>query len=519
MARPALGSRAFGLNTLGLILLGLMAPALLGPASRPAAAQGDELAAQRLFFEAQRLEQEGDAEGALREYGVLVQRFPATAQAPQALLRQAWLEVGRGNPKNAQDLVQRLIDGYPDDATAAGAYVLLGRLRADAPASQNDLEQARAELGRVPLLFGRDAYPDLPARSEARVRAGEISLGLGAYQDAAASFVSAIEEETPSPWTARARFGLARVLLADGQWVAAADVLQRIVTTSAAALPEGDPQWAEVARRRLTLVHRLRIRPAAGRPRWSGARLLSLPGVLLKKPVGIAARDDGRLVIADDGQKMALVVSTTGVVESRVPVDDPGLPWWNGEEAYLPAGSRVHLLISNAAQGFPVYKGKERQPAEGLWAGARGQFGQWYLLDRDTDSVLGYAPVGGRPGVLAGGDPQDLALDSRDRVYVLDRKANTVVRLRPDGGSDGIVARGDWDRPQALAIDPLDNLYVLDRGNAQVLVFDPEGKRLEVLGPQLPGGIELRSPQDLAVDGSGRLWIADSKLAAVVVVE
>jgi hypothetical protein len=39
------------------------------------------------------------------------------------------------------------------------------------------------------------------------------------------------------------------------------------------------------------------------------------------------------------------------------------------------------------------------------------------------------------------------------------------------------------------------------------------------VGPDLGAGIELRQPVDVAVDGAGRLFIADAKLPYVLVLE
>ncbi len=78
---------------------------------------------------------------------------------------------------------------------------------------------------------------------------------------------------------------------------------------------------------------------------------------------------------------------------------------------------------------------------------------------------------------------------------------------------------GAWKRPVALDVDPLGNIYVLDRGHRTLEMFSPAGKRQARIGPQLGGGVELRKPADLAVDGSGRIFIADSDLPHVVMLD
>ena len=81
------------------------------------------------------------------------------------------------------------------------------------------------------------------------------------------------------------------------------------------------------------------------------------------------------------------------------------------------------------------------------------------------------------------------------------------------------VERDLGRRPQALDVDELGNLYILDRDSGRISVYQPDGQLMATLGPQLPGGLELRNPLDLAVDGAGRLLVVDGKLSTLVVVE
>jgi hypothetical protein len=81
------------------------------------------------------------------------------------------------------------------------------------------------------------------------------------------------------------------------------------------------------------------------------------------------------------------------------------------------------------------------------------------------------------------------------------------------------VLSGDWRRAEAVAADRLGNTYVLDRDARQVYMYSAAGEETGVIGPSLSDGIQLRRPEDLAVDGSGRLLIADRDVRALIVLE
>ncbi len=477
-------------------------------------------AAGRLLLEASRLQKNGDTLAALKEYELLIERFPESLQAEEALFLLIQGRAQQGDREGAEVAARRLTRDYPRSPYAAAGYVLLAEMLTENPKSPQDVEEARTTLHRVPLLFGRESYPRLDWRHRARVESGRLSLQLGEASRAAAAFVSAIEEETSSPWTSQARVGLAEILLAEGDWVAAADELQRVLLhNESSGHPEADPGAAADARRRLTLIHRLFLRPASGQNSWLQARILTVPGMLLKKPVGVSANDAGHLLVADRGSGTVVELGAGGAVTNRRQAKDPGRPWWSGGEAFLSDGADLRRMEDLWSKTFVARNGSKAEPVKEIASGERGAFGQWYLLDSKASRVVVFVPRGSYLNTLASGDPVDLAQDSRGRMYVLDAKANRVTRYSANGEVLGLAARGDWQKPVAVAVDAAGRIYVLDRASARVDIFATDGTRLTSLGPQLPGGITLRNPLDLTVDGSGRLIIADNRLHGVLVLE
>jgi len=490
-------------------------------------AQQDPEAAVRLYAGAQQQEQEGDLEGALRNYALMVQQFPTASIADDALLRVARGRWTMRDEAAARIAIDSLKSDYARSPGAAGAFVLDGDIRVATARRFDDLEEAREQYRNAVLLFGRTEFPNLEWRSQALLRAGDVSVLMGEPDDAAAAFLAAIEDEPHSEWTEPARLRLATVLMRNGQWAAAAEILQRIIDGGAEeGTGDGESSGAEViaaARRRLELGYRLLSRPEQSLSPWTGARQVRFSGPQIKDPEGIAAAEDNRIIIVDTGIPLIAVVEIDGTLSTRLPSSDAYHPWWAADNmtAHIPVKRSVSLPISRQRQEFEIPDGDEMKPLEGITAGARGIYRQWLLLDSNRKEVMLFDESAELMSTLMGQDsePVDVAVDRRGRFYVLDRRAKAVFRFGAGGGGRVSFVQREWRRPEALAIDGLDNVYVLDRDAKTIEVFSPEGVLLWQLGPQLPGGIELKSPRDLGVDGSGRIYIADRSLKAFLVLE
>jgi TolA-binding protein len=497
--------------------------AAVAVSSAPLRAQQDPDAALRLFADAERLAAAGDLEAALRNWELLVQQFADAGVADDALLRVAEGRWALGDVDAARLAIARLKQDYARTPGAAGAFVLDGRLRVATGQGPEDLVAAREAFRNVVLLFGRAEYPDLTWRAEALVRAGEVSALLGEPQAAAAAFLAAVEDEPHSAWKPAARLQLATVLMRSADWAPAAEILQRLIDEHGGAEDEAGAV-AAAARRRLELGYRLLSRPARGQQPWSGARQLRIAGPQLDEPVGIDASEDDRLLIVDTGIPLIAIVEADGSLSHRVPSSDAYHPWWGapGATPYVATQRSVLIPVSRERREFAVPENNETKPLEQIVAGARGIFRQWLLVDAGRRQLLQFDESGGFLGALMdGGDtePVDIAADHLGRFHVLDRRAEAVYRFDAAAGERTRVVQRDWQRPEAIAVDGLGNVYVLDRDAKTIDVFDAAGALRWQLGPQLPGGIELRSPRDLTVDGSGRIYVADRDLKAFLEVE
>lgn len=493
------------------VALGLALVAAPAPAQQPAA--------QRLLREAARLAEGGSEEAALQELTLLVQQFPADRLAAAAWLRIAELRRARGERDAAAQALGRLLGDHGRSAEAAAGILLQAEMAVDEAQGLADLSAARNAFRRVALLFGRELYPRLEARRAARIRSGEVALLLDDPDAAAAELLAALEDEptdAADPVLAgRARVGLARAWIAAGQWTAAAAVLEEATREGAA-----DDAWRARARRLASLLERRVLRPMSGQRPWLTSGRFPPAGLELRQPAGVAAAPDGRLLVIDEKLPLVALLDPRGQETARQPLGDVTRPGWlaSGQPFAVADGG---VVLPFDATSYAFVEPRKSAPLKNLIAAQPGIFGDWFVAAKGWRSVI-HAPAG-RPSreLLAEGRPEvvDLARGELGRVYVLDARAGQVVRLGREGVGDVVVLTGDWKKPAALDVDELGYLYVLDRGERTVDLFAPGGQRLARVGPDLGNGLELRQPVDVAVDGAGRLFIADAKLPYVLVLE
>ncbi len=410
--------------------------------------------------------------------------------------------------------------------------------------SAEELEAARGELLSLAMRSPRDLHPEFPDRSRALVEAAALGRRLGATNAAAGELLQVLEREPESEWTPRAHLELADVLLDRGDWRLAADHLRQ-ARTGALARNEGaipgasivDGSGVDVARlalERMTRIHRLLLRPLAGRSPWTRSDIHLPPDYLpdplkLKRPRTIAAGPWGELLAADGdrvvllgpGRETAASREMRGIERASLVPSGP----LGGSTALVATANsvlRVEAAGGAAAVSFQRPSGGRLDQIVGVY---RGPFGRWVVLSRRLDVVLRYDRNGRlldySPSTLE--QPVDLAPGPGGTFHVLDAGSRSsppsVLIFRDDWELVGTVT-GAWQRPEALAVDAFGNSYVLDRAARRVQVYDREGVELAAIGPVLPGGgLELRNPMDIAVDGMGRVFIAEGRMETVLVVE
>ena len=172
--------------------------------------------------------------------------------------------------------------------------------------------------------------------------------------------------------------------------------------------------------------------------------------------------------------------------------------------------------------------------------------GNVWVVDSNNSSIRMITPSGVVTYIAGGGRqnntdgtgtgahfyiPYGCALDTSGNLYVADTKNNTIRKVAPGGvvttfagngsrgGSlDGTGTAARFASPQAVAVDGSGNVYVADSGNSTIRLISPAGVVSTYAGVAgNPGSADgtgsaasFQNPRGLALDASGNLYVADS---------
>ena len=129
--------------------------------------------------------------------------------------------------------------------------------------------------------------------------------------------------------------------------------------------------------------------------------------------------------------------------------------------------------------------------------------------------------------------PRDVAMDGDGNLYIAETASHRIRKVTREGAITTAAGTGeDWfsgdggpataarlNRPSGLAVDGVGNLFIADSSNYRIRKVAPDGTITTVAGTgeigfSKDGGLataaRLVGPQDVATDGGGNLFIADS---------
>ena len=243
----------------------------------------------------------------------------------------------------------------------------------------------------------------------------------------------------------------------------------------------------------------------------------------LSSPTGVVLDGSGSLYVADIGNNRIRRIDTEGVITTIAGTGERGSGGDGGPATEAQFASPIGLALDGSGGLYVADIGNNRIrriDAEGVittiaGTGERGSGGD-----------------GGPATEAQFASPIGLALDGSGGLYVADIGNNRIRRIdaegvittiagtgeRGSGGDGGPATEAQFYGPTGLALDGSANLYVADQRNNRVRRIDAEGVITTIAGTGERGfggdggpatEAQFFSPAELALDGSGNLYVAD----------
>ncbi len=271
------------------------------------------------------------------------------------------------------------------------------------------------------------------------------------------------------------------------------------------------------------------------------------PNTGLYYPSAAVVDASGRLWVAEGGYHRVLRFDNAASKPNGAPADGVlGQPDFNGTSAATTAAGMNHPggLAADSEGRLWVYDANNNRvlrfdnaAAKPNGAPADGVLGQPdFSSSAAATSAQGMRSEGSMWGYHAG-----LAVDADGRLWAADAGNNRVLRFdnaaaKPNGApADRVLGQRDFTsatvtataqsmwKPSGVAVDTSGRVWVADRLNNRVLGFEaaaakPNGAAADVVLGQTSFNAfrpttnrqGLRGPSSIAVDSSGKLWVADT---------
>ena len=466
-------------------------------------AAADSAAAARQYRVARRLAAEGSgqASAALRK---VVELDPTGPLADDALIDQALLEViphwpeelGLMNISTMQrikPLLRRAAETVPGADRGVEARYYLALL------SLERLPGRDEAAARVDLITAATHDEDSPWPHAARYALAWLDEQQVRIERAGAAYQRVLVDAPDARAAARARLGLARMLLRDGHAGRAAVLLQEAIT---AGLPasSGAEGLRELAVRSLL----------AGRGSANmGPPQPVAPSTGIRGLAGLATMPDGGVVMGDRRGGSVFHFTADGGSAARWSLDDLQVA------TVCPLG-RVYAAAGEWIYRLEPGEQPRRVAAQGdlapLSALAGDAAGNLWLLDKKGERVGRVEPGGSAPTMVSsssGSRLVSLVWDGR-RLIGLHGRDKTLVTIGADGGI-AVLGSHRFEKPISLAADPSGRLAVLDTKAGSVIYLRHDGSVSDSFSYRSFG---IERPVAIAFGFDGALHLFDESTGA-----
>ena len=239
-------------------------------------------------------------------------------------------------------------------------------------------------------------------------------------------------------------------------------------------------------------------------------------------PAGVAVDGSGNLYITDtNNHRIRKVDASTGIIST---VAGTGASGYSGDGA---AATSAQIDLPRGV----ALDGSGNLYIADAWNNRIRKVDTAGVITTIAGTTLGFSGDGGTATAAQLSHPHDMAVDGAGNLYIADtqnhriRKVDTagVITTVAGGGSSlgdgGAATAAQLSSPHDVAVDGSGNLYIADTTNNRIRKVDASTGIIStvagtgVFGFSGDGGpatsAQISSPEGVAVDGSGNLYIAD----------
>ncbi len=249
-------------------------------------------------------------------------------------------------------------------------------------------------------------------------------------------------------------------------------------------------------------------------------------GAQVSHPWGVALDGNGNLFIADSGNFVIRKLAPNGVITTVAGNGTPGYSGDGGPATRAQLGQQIYGLAADAAGNLYI-------PDAGNSVIRKVDAASGIITTLAGRGTRGYSGDGGPATSAQLNQPYRVAVDTAGNVFVADF-GNAAIRLvAPTGIITTVAGNGTWgtsgdggpatsaqlDGPWGIAVDAAGNLYIGDWTDGLVRKVAAATCVITTIAGNVSGGnpgnggpataVQV-SPEGLAVDAAGNVYVADS---------